>query len=248
MLHELAYKDFFHKSDCALLRGVNAEVVDVILGLDEAEVKEFKDVVLEAVKLHALAATTAIGQNYAYEVAYFKVIRSIERLNLAKSTKFSEKLREAINMYHSQAITNTEMLEMLLRLAKEINSSDNREDEFGLTREEMAFYDALIHISSVEEIMKHEDLVTIAREVAITIRKNKTIDWNSRSTALPKMRREIKRLLAKHGYPPNKQNDALAYVMLQVEKTADRVPVFVDYADQHDGELLIAEDTYQKND
>lgn len=323
MLHELEYKEFFHKSDYELFRGIKAGM-DVISGLDEAEVKEFKDVVLEAAKLHALAATTDIGQNLAYEVAYFKAIRSglvklnnlqyetqrfdanaqmekllaqsiiaekiidindlvgvndgeisilsqefleevsklehknvavelmkrilqgkirsIERLNLAKSEKFSEQLRNAINMYHNQAITNTEMLEMLLSLAKEINSSDNREEEFKLTREEMAFYDALIHISSVEEIMKHEDLVIIAREVAKTIRKNKTVDWNNKSSALPNMRRQIKRLLKQYGYPPDKQNDALAYVMLQVEKTADHVPVFVDYMDWDDGELLVAED------
>ena len=147
-------------------------------------------------------------------------IKTIERTNVVKSEKFSEKLTKALNRYRNQALTNAEVLEELIKMAHEIKASQDEENKLGLSENEVAFYYALTSDERVKEMMEDEVLKEIAHELTQAIRKNITIDWSIRKSARASMRRIIKRLLKKYGYPPDKTIQAMTTVMRQAEKMA----------------------------
>ncbi|WP_409228472.1 type I restriction endonuclease subunit R [Gudongella sp. SC589] len=164
-------------------------------------------------------------------------IKIIERTNLVKSEKFSEKLTKALNKYRNQALTNTEVLEELIRMAHEIKMSQDEENKLGLSADEVAFYYALTSDEIVKELMEDEILKKIAHELTEAIRRNTTIDWNIRKSARANMRRIIKRLLKKYGYPPEQAVNAMRIVMRQAEKMAGNVYEEVAYSHE-----LVAEE------
>ena len=147
-------------------------------------------------------------------------IKTIERTNLVKSEKFSEKLTKALIKYRNQAITNAEVLEELIRMAHEIKASQDEEKKLGLTEDEIAFYYALTSDDLVKQLMEDEILKKIAKELTEAIRTNTTVDWNIRKSARANIRRVIKRLLKKYDYPPDKRIQAMTIVMRQAEKMA----------------------------
>lgn len=147
-------------------------------------------------------------------------IKTIERTNLVKSEKFSEKLTKALIRYRNQAITNAEVLEELIRMAHEIKASQDEEKKLGLTEDEIAFYYALTSDDLVKQLMEDEILKKIAKELTEAIRTNTTVDWNIRKSARANIRRVIKRLLKKYDYPPDKRIHAMTVVMRQAEKMA----------------------------
>lgn len=117
----------------------------------------------------------------------------MERTNLVKSEKFSEKLKKALNRYHNQAITNAEVIEELIKMAHEMKKSKDEEKDLGLNEDEIAFYDALTADEVVKEFMTDEVLKKIAQELTVAIRNNVTIDWSIRRSAQAGMRRIIKK-------------------------------------------------------
>ncbi len=141
----------------------------------------------------------------------------MEKRNLVKSEKFSEKLKKALNKYRNQAITNTEVIEELIRMAQEIKDMKDKEKDLGLNDDEIAFYDALTADDIIKEVMDDETLKKIAHELTMSIRNNITIDWSVRKSAQAGMRRIIKRLLKKYDYPPEQAKHALEVVMRQAE-------------------------------
>jgi type I restriction enzyme R subunit len=150
-------------------------------------------------------------------------IKTIERTNVVKSEKFSEKLTKALNKYRNQALTNAEVLEELIRMAHEIKMSQDEENKLGLSEDEVAFYYALTSENIVKELMEDDILKQIAHELTEAIRSNITIDWSIRKSARASMRRIIKRLLKKYGYPPEQSVNAMRIVMRQAEKMAGNV-------------------------
>ena len=150
-------------------------------------------------------------------------IKTMERTNLVKSEKFSEKLKKALNRYHNQAITNAEVIEELIKMAHEMKRFKDEERDLGLNEDEIAFYDALTADEVVKEFMTDEVLKKIAQELTVAIRNNETIDWSIRRSAQAGMRRIIKRLLAKYDYPPGNRKSALDIVMRQAEKMSGNV-------------------------
>ena len=68
---------------------------------------------------------------------------------------------------------------------------------------------------------ENDELIAITKELADTLRKNRTVDWQKRDSARAKMRMLIKRLLKKHKYPPEGMEDAVQTVMTQCELWAD---------------------------
>lgn len=145
-------------------------------------------------------------------------IKAMERSNLVKSEKFSEKLTRALNKYRNQAITNAEVIEELIRMAHEIRRMKEQQAALGLSEDEIAFYDALTADDIVREFMEDDTLKNIAHELTLAIRNNVTIDWSIRKSAQASMRRIIKRLLKKYKYPPEQADQALKIVMRQAEK------------------------------
>lgn len=148
------------------------------------------------------------------------------RTNVVKSEKFSEILQEAMNRYLNGMLTNEQVIEELLNLAKQIATAHQEGQELGLTADELAFYDALTKPQAVKDFYENAELIAITKELAESLRKNKTIDWQKKSSARAKMRMMIKRLLKKHKYPPEGMEDAVHTVMEQCELWADRLAVY----------------------
>src|SRR5665647_1284157 len=150
-------------------------------------------------------------------------IKAMEKRNLVKSEKFSEKLQKALNKYRNQAITNAEVIEELILMAHEMKHMKEAEASLGLNEDEIAFYDALTADEIVKEFIADDTLKKIAHELTIAIRNNITIDWSIRKSAQANMRKIIKRLLKKYKYPPEQASKALEIVMRQAEKMCGTV-------------------------
>lgn len=144
-----------------------------------------------------------------------------KRTNVVKSEKFSEIMQQAMNRYLNGMLTNEQVIEELLNLAKQIQAAQKEGKELGLTADELAFYDALTKPQAIKDFYENEELIAITKELANTLRKNRTIDWQKRDSARAKMRMMIKRLLRKHRYPPEGMNDAVQTVMTQCELWVD---------------------------
>ncbi|PEI96180.1 DEAD/DEAH box helicase [Bacillus pseudomycoides] len=144
-------------------------------------------------------------------------IKVMEKRNLIKSEKFSEKLKKALNKYRNQAITNAEVIEELIRMAREFKEMQEDDRNLGLNDDEIAFYDALTADDAVKEFIDDETLKRIALELTAAIQGNITIDWSIRKSAQAGMRRIVKRLLKKYDYPPKQARQALEVVMRQAE-------------------------------
>ena len=145
------------------------------------------------------------------------------RTNIVKSEKFSEIMQRSINAYLNGMLTNEEVIEEMLKLAKQIAAAQKEGDKLGLTADELAFYDALTKPQAIKDFYENDELIAITKELADTLRKNKTIDWQKRESARAKMRMLIKKLLKKHKYPPEGMEDAVQTVMTQCELWTDNV-------------------------
>lgn len=143
--------------------------------------------------------------------------------NVVRSEKFSEMIQEAMNRYLNGMLTNEQVIEELLNLAKQIAAAQKEGEDLGLNAEEAAFYDALTRPQAVKDFYENDELIAITKELTETLRKNKTIDWQKKETARAKMRMLIKKLLKKHKYPPEGVEDAVQTVMTQCELWTDNV-------------------------
>lgn len=143
------------------------------------------------------------------------------RSNVVKSEKFSEMLQRAMHAYLNGMLTNEEVIEELLKVAREIMDAQNAGEQTGLTQEEIAFYDAITKPQAVKDFYTNEELVEMTRELTEMLRRNKTIDWQKKESARANMRRLVKRLLKRHKYPPEGQEEALETVIRQCENWTD---------------------------
>lgn len=143
------------------------------------------------------------------------------RSNVVKSEKFSAMLQRAMHAYLNGMLTNEEVIEELLKVAREIMDAQNAGEQTGLTQEEIAFYDAITKPQAVKDFYTNEELVEMTRELTDMLRRNKTIDWQKKESARANMRRLVKRLLKRHKYPPEGQEEALETVIRQCENWTD---------------------------
>lgn len=143
------------------------------------------------------------------------------RTNVVKSEKFSEIIQSAMNRYLNGMLTNEQVTEELLNLAKDITDANAEGEQLGLTAEELAFYDALTKPQAIKDFYEHRELIAITKELTELLRKNRTIDWQKKASARAGMRRLVKHLLKKHKYPPEGMEDAVQTVMSQCEMWVD---------------------------
>ena len=141
--------------------------------------------------------------------------------NVVKSQKFSEIMQRAMNSYLNGMLTNEQVIKELLNLAKQMATANKEGEQLGLTADELAFYDALTKPQAIKDFYENTELIAITKELADTLRKNRTIDWQKRDSARAKMRMMIKRLLKRHRYPPEGMDDAVQTVMTQCELWTD---------------------------
>lgn len=148
-------------------------------------------------------------------------VQIYRRTNVVKSQKFSEIIQRVMNAYLNGMLTNEQVIEELLNMAKQINAAHQEGNKMGLTAEELAFYDALTKPQAIKDIYENKELIALTKELTEALRKNKQIDWQKRESARAKMRMMIKRLLKKHRYPPEGREDAIQIVMTQCELWTD---------------------------
>lgn len=141
--------------------------------------------------------------------------------NVVKSQKFSEIIQRVMNAYLNGMLTNEQVIEELLNMAKQMKAAHQEGNKMGLTSEELAFYDALTKPDAIKDFYKNEELIALTKELVDTLRKNKQIDWQKRESARAKMRIMIRRLLKRHRYPPEGEEDAVQTVMTQCELWTD---------------------------
>ena len=148
-------------------------------------------------------------------------IKQRSQRNIIQGKKFSEMLAGAIKRYQNNAITAAEIIEELIRLAKDIKEADKRGENLNLDFRELAFYDALEVSDSAVQILGDDILKTIARELVVSVKNSVTIDWDKKESVQAKMRVMIKRILKKYGYPPEKQDQAVKTILEQAKLIAD---------------------------
>jgi len=137
--------------------------------------------------------------------------------NLVQSRSFAEMLERTIRRYQNRTIEAAQVIMELIELAKEMREAKSRGEKLGLTEDEVAFYDALEVNDSAVKVLGDETLKTIARGLVEAVRRNVTIDWTVRESARAKLRTTVRRVLRKHGYPPDKQEKATLTVLEQAE-------------------------------
>lgn len=148
-------------------------------------------------------------------------VQIYRRTNVVKSEKFSEIMQRAMNAYLNGMLTNEQVIDEMMKLAKQIAAAHNEGKELGLTADELAFYDALTNPQAIKDFYENDELIAITKELAETLRKNRTIDWQKKDSARARMRMLIKKLLKKHKYPPEGMDDAVQTVITQCELWTD---------------------------
>ena len=199
---------------------VSTEIVDILQasGLETPDISILSDEFLAEVQ-------TMEKKNLALEALRKLLngeIHSRSRVNVVQSRAFSDRLEDAIARYHTNAITTAEVLQELIELAKEIRAAHQRGEEEGLSQEEISFYDALAQNESAVEVMGNDHLRVIAHELLNSLRSNVSVDWQHRESARARMRVLVKRILRKHGYPPDLQDAAVRTVLQQAEVLSAR--------------------------
>jgi type I restriction enzyme R subunit len=144
-------------------------------------------------------------------------IRSRSRRNVVQARSFADLLEQSLRRYQNRAIETAQVIEELIALAADMRAANARGLELGLTEDELAFYDALETNDSAVAILGTPELLAIARELTASVRANVTIDWTIRDNVRAQLRVLVKRILRKHGYPPDKQEKATRTVLEQAE-------------------------------
>ena len=150
-----------------------------------------------------------------------KEIKVRRRKHLVQARSFSEMLERSLLAYQNRAIEAAQVIEELIQLAKELRDAERRGETLGLSEDEAAFYEALEVNDSAVQALGDETLTLIARELVETVKRNVTLDWTLRETVRAKIRVMVKRILRRHGYPPDKQEHATQTVLEQAELLAD---------------------------
>ncbi|GAB4140391.1 MAG: type I restriction endonuclease subunit R [Patescibacteria group bacterium] len=150
-------------------------------------------------------------------------IRVRTRKNFIQSKKLSEMLENAIKKYQNNLLTAAQVIEELVNLAKDIREADKRGEVLNLNEDELAFYDALANNDSAKEVLGDKQLAVIAIEVFRSVKSNATIDWTLKESVRARLRRDVKRILNRYGYPPDQQLLATENVLKQAELMADEL-------------------------
>lgn len=152
-------------------------------------------------------------------------VQIYRRTNVVKFEKFSEIMQRTMNAYLNDMLTNEQVIDEMMKLAKQIAAAKDEGKKLGLNADELAFYDALTKPQAIKDFYENDELIAITKELSDTLRKNRTIDWQKKESARARMRMLIKKLLKKHKYPPEGMEDAVQTVMTQCELWTDNMEV-----------------------
>lgn len=144
-------------------------------------------------------------------------IKAQSRKNIVQAKRFSELLEKTLLAYQNRTLESAQVIAELIAMAKELRDTPKRNQQLGLSEDELAFYDALAAHGDVRSVMGDEVLAAIAHDLVTTIRNSVTIDWTQREAVRAAMRSKVKRLLRQHGYPPDQADAAIRTVIEQAE-------------------------------
>ena len=209
-------EDMDHAVRQIISRAVASEgVMDIFAaaGLEKPDISVLSDEFLADVQgmPHRNLAVELLQKLLKGEVA------TRRRKNIVQARSFAELLEQTLRRYQNRAIEAAQVIEELIELAKEMREANARGERLGLSEDELAFYDALETNDSAVQVLGDETLRAIARELIDTVRKNVTIDWTLRENVRAQLRVLVRRILRKHGYPPDKQEKATQTVLEQAE-------------------------------
>ena len=172
-------------------------------------------------------------------------IKTRQTVNLVQSKKFSEMLEQSVNKYQNNLITSAQIIDEMIKLAKDIKESDRRGDDLGLDFREYAFYTALEVNDSSVKVLGDDILRHIARDLVETVRSNTSIDWTVRENVQAKMRVAIKKILRKYNYPPDMEVKATETVLEQARLFAETVNEFIPSASEtgYTSEVILVDST-----
>jgi type I restriction enzyme, R subunit len=198
---------------------VSNEVVDIFdaAGIKRPDISILSDEFLEEIRgmKHKNLALELLKKILNDE------IKSRSTHNLVLSRKFSEMLENAIKKYQNQLLTSAEILNEIIGIAKDVRETDGREQKLHLTKDEIAFYDAICDNDAAAKILEDEQLRDIARILVEKVKANTTIDWQIKENVRAKIRVIVRKVLREYGYPPDKQEKAVETVIKQAEMLAD---------------------------
>ncbi len=194
------------------------EVVDIFRseGLKRPDISVLSDDFLETVK----ASPHRNLQVELLKKLLNDEVRTMGRRNVVQSKKFSEMLERTLASYMNRSVETADVIGKLIEMAKEMRDAPKRGEKLGLDEDELAFYDALIDHGDVRDVMGDKILAEIAHELVESIRRSVTIDWTQKEAVKADLRRKVKRLLRKKGYPPDKRKQAVITVLAQAEAVA----------------------------
>jgi len=210
-----------------LLRQLTAETIDAGLPTDIYEAAELDRPDLSNLDEAYLARIRASKTpNLAIEAlrrAIEQTMRAVTKHNIVRQRSFSERLVDLMNRYRQQHLTSAQILAELVKMAKEVSADADRGKDFtpALSYEELAFYDAVAENESALTELGTDKLADIARDLVIQVRKGVTVDWAARDDVRARLRSTIKRLLARHGYPPDAEQRAIDQVLEQTAHFAE---------------------------
>lgn len=193
----------------------STEVIDIFAaaGMEKPDISIMSDEFLEEVQ--------ALPQrNLALELLKKLIndeIRSRSKKNVVQARSFAEMLEQSVRKYQNRAIETAEVIQELIRLARELREAGKRGETLGLNEDEVAFYDALADNGSATKIMGDEKLKMLAMELVLRVRQSVTIDWTLRENARAQIRVLVKRVLRQFGYPPDMEKKATELVLEQAE-------------------------------
>lgn len=213
----MTYAEFNKHIASILEQAVTAQGTINIFDKDSVEISIFDEAFLEELA-HMKEKNIALE---TLKRLIKEQVKNYQKTSVVKAQKFSEMLQKSVNGYLNGMLTNAEVIEELLNMAKEMMAERKEEHDLGLTTEELAFYDALTKPRAVKDFYSNDQLIAITRELTEEMQKNSTIDWQRKESARAGMRRAIKRLLKKYKYPPEGVDDAMETVMAQCELWAD---------------------------
>ena len=213
----MTYAEFNKHIASILEQAVTAQGTINIFEKDSVEISIFDEAFLEELA-HMKEKNIALE---TLKRLIKEQVKNYQKTSVVKAQKFSEMLQKSVNGYLNGMLTNAEVIEELLNMAKEMMAERKEGKDLGLSQEELAFYDALTKPQAVKDFYDNEELIAITRELTEAMRQNATIDWQRKESARAGMRRAIKRLLRHHRYPPEGMEDAMETVMAQCELWAD---------------------------
>ena len=200
---------------------VSEQVVDIFdaAGIKKPNISILSDEFLAEIKgmAHKNVALEVLKKLLSDE------LKSRAKTNLVQSKSLMEMLENAIKKYQNKILTAAEVIEELIRISKEIVSSDNEAKTLGLSDFEYAFYTAVANNDSAKELMQHEQLRELAVVLTQKVRENASIDWTIKESVRSKLKVIIKRTLRQYGYPPDMQLLATETVLKQAEMIANEL-------------------------